>query len=225
MKAKCLLLVEDNPDDEALTPRALRGIANDVVVARAAAAALDYFFGGGDFADRNLEDLASVVILDLKLPKVDGLEVLRRIRADERTRLLPVVVLTSSDEQRDLAESYSRGANSYVRKPLTDFGRTCCQRGAQAAACLDAEHRRTTAGNFRRSGRGPRRSDPDSPNRHESVHQRLSGGGGGRRGLGGEPASDRRRRGIGPPSPESTPRAVRCAGSPRHRPRDRPRGR
>ena len=116
MKAKRILLVEDNPDDEVLTLRTLHGIANEIAVVRDGAAALDYFFGN----DRDPDNFPTVVILDLKLPKVDGLEVLRRIRADERTRRLRVVILTSSDEQQDLVESYSRGANSYVRKPV-DF--------------------------------------------------------------------------------------------------------
>jgi two-component system response regulator len=117
-----ILLVEDNPDDEALTLRALRknNIANEVVVARDGAEALDYLFGTGAFAGREAGDKPQVILLDLKLPKVDGLEVLRRIRADDRTKLLPVVVLTSSTEDRDLVESYKHGANSYVRKPV-DF--------------------------------------------------------------------------------------------------------
>ena len=119
---KIILLVEDNPDDEALTIRALKqhNIANDVVVARNGAEALDYLFGTGAYEGRDLDDLPAVVLLDLKLPKIDGLEVLRRLRSDERGKLLPVVVLTSSKEDVDLAESYGRGANSYIRKPV-DF--------------------------------------------------------------------------------------------------------
>jgi two-component system response regulator len=107
-----LLLVEDNPDDERLAVRALRrgNIANEIVIARNGEEALTMVF--------SLDPLPSVVLLDLKLPKVDGLEVLRQIRANERTRLLPVVVLTSSSEDRDIVESYSLGANSYVRKPV-----------------------------------------------------------------------------------------------------------
>jgi two-component system response regulator len=115
-----ILLVEDNPDDEALTLRAFskNNIRNPVVVARNGAEALDYLFASGDYAGREVADLPQVVLLDLKLPKVDGLEVLRQIRADERTELLPVVILTSSREEQDLVEGYRLGANSYVRKPV-----------------------------------------------------------------------------------------------------------
>jgi two-component system response regulator len=118
-----ILLVEDNRDDEMLTLRALKrnNIANEIVVARDGAEALDYLFAVGEYAGRDTGTMPQVVLLDLKLPKVDGLEVLRRIRADKRTRILPVVVLTSSDEERDIVESYSLGANSYIRKPV-DFG-------------------------------------------------------------------------------------------------------
>ena len=117
-----ILLVEDNPDDEALTLRALKknNIANEVVVVRDGAEALDYLFGTGAFAASPRAGNPQVVLLDLKLPKVDGFEVLSRIRANPATELLPVVILTSSKEERDLAESYGRGANSYVRKPV-DF--------------------------------------------------------------------------------------------------------
>jgi two-component system, response regulator len=123
MREKVILLVEDNPDDEALTLRALKknGIQNQVVVARDGAQALDYLFGTGEQKECGPGPSPQLVLLDLKLPRVDGLEVLRRIRADERTRLLPVVILTSSKEQRDLVEGYGRGANSYIRKPV-DFG-------------------------------------------------------------------------------------------------------
>ena len=119
---KVILLVEDNPDDEALTHRALKknNIGNEVVVARDGAEALDYLFGTGVYEGRDLSTMPQVVLLDLKLPKIDGLDVLRRLRADERTKILPVVVLTSSREQQDLVDSYGYGANSYIRKPV-DF--------------------------------------------------------------------------------------------------------
>lgn len=119
---KNILLVEDNPDDEALTLRALRkhNIVNDVDVARDGAEALDYMFCTGKWSDRDQRLAPQVVLLDLKLPKIDGLEVLRRIRADPRTRLQPVVILTSSNEERDRVEGYGLGANSYIRKPV-DF--------------------------------------------------------------------------------------------------------
>ena len=122
MKSKVILLVEDNPDDEALTLRALKrnNIMNEVIVARDGVEALDYLFGTGVCADRGVCAVPQVLLLDLKLPKIDGLEVLRRLRADERTRLTPVVVLTSSDEEQDIVDSYSLGANSYIRKPV-DF--------------------------------------------------------------------------------------------------------
>jgi two-component system response regulator len=115
-----ILLVEDNPDDEALTLRAFKknNIRNPVVVVRDGAEALDYLFASGNYAGRDAAELPQVVLLDLKLPKVDGLEVLRRIRADERTNVLPVVILTSSREEQDLVEGYRLGANSYVRKPV-----------------------------------------------------------------------------------------------------------
>ena len=120
MREKIILLVEDNPDDELLAIRALEknNIMNEVVVARDGAEALDYLFGAGAYAGRNMSVMPQIILLDLKLPKIDGLEVLRRLRNDERTKLLPVVVLTSSREERDLTESYSLGANSYIRKPV-----------------------------------------------------------------------------------------------------------
>jgi CheY-like chemotaxis protein len=123
MHDKPILLVEDNPDDQALTRRALKknNIMNEVVVAQDGVEALDYLFGTGAHAGRNTGLLPAIVLLDLKLPKVDGLEVLRKVRSDERTKVLPVVVLTSSKEEQDLVQSYSLGANSYIRKPV-DFG-------------------------------------------------------------------------------------------------------
>jgi two-component system response regulator len=122
MSDGAILLVEDNPDDQALTLRAFKkhNITNEVVIARDGSEALDYLFGTGRHAGRDPRLAPQLVLLDLKLPKVDGLEVLRQLRADERTRLLPVVVLTSSTEERDVVESYRLGANSYVRKPV-DF--------------------------------------------------------------------------------------------------------
>lgn len=122
MEDKLILLVEDNPDDEALTIRALRknNIGNHLIVAHDGEEALNLLFCTGAYASRDPRETPQVILLDLKLPKIDGLEVLRRIRADERTKLLPVVILTSSKEERDLASSYGNGANSYVRKPV-DF--------------------------------------------------------------------------------------------------------
>lgn len=116
---KPILLVEDNPDDEALTLRAFRknNIRNEIVVARDGVEALDYLFATGSHAGRE-DGQPQVVLLDLKLPRIDGLEVLRRIRADDRTRLIPVVILTSSKEEQDLIDGYSLGCNSYVRKPV-----------------------------------------------------------------------------------------------------------
>ena len=122
MTQRPILLVEDNPDDEALTLRAFRknNIMNEVVVVRDGVEALDFLFGTGSHAGRDARDLPQVVLLDLKLPKLDGMEVLRRIRTDERTSVLPVVILTSSKEERDVIEGYRQGCNSYVRKPV-DF--------------------------------------------------------------------------------------------------------
>jgi two-component system response regulator len=123
MKDKIILLIEDNPDDAALTLRALENnnIKNDVVVVHDGAEALDYLFATGSYAGRDLTIMPQLTLLDLKLPKVDGLEVLRRLRANEHTRLLPVVILTSSNEEQDRVNGYGLGANSYVRKPI-DFG-------------------------------------------------------------------------------------------------------
>jgi len=120
MKTKVILLVEDNPDDELLTLRALKkcGVKNEVVVAHDGVEALDYLFASGPHSGRDPAVMPQLILLDLKLPRVDGLEVLRRLRSDERTRRLPVVILTSSREQRDMLEGYGLGANSYVRKPV-----------------------------------------------------------------------------------------------------------
>lgn len=119
---KTILLVEDNPDDEALAIRALKRhhISNTIIIARDGVEALDYLFGTGVHAERDTSIKPTVVILDLKLPRLNGLEVLRRLRSDERTRLLPVVVLTTSSEEQDMLDSYSFGCNSYIRKPV-DF--------------------------------------------------------------------------------------------------------
>jgi len=124
MNDKTILLVEDNADDEKLTLRALKknNISNEVIVARNGVEALDYLFGTGAYAGSNSSVMPQVVLLDLKLPKLDGLEVLRRVRADNRTKLLPIVILTSSNEEMDRVNGYGLGANSYVRKPV-DFSR------------------------------------------------------------------------------------------------------
>ncbi|MCL4371032.1 MAG: response regulator [Chloroflexi bacterium] len=121
MNEKTILLIEDNPDDVDLTLRAFKksNILNEVVVARDGVEALDYLLGTGAYADRGVA-VPQVILLDLKLPRIDGLEVLRRMRANQRTRLLPVVVLTSSREEQDMVSSYRLGANSYIRKPV-DF--------------------------------------------------------------------------------------------------------
>jgi len=122
MTNETILLVEDNPDDVELTMRAFRknSIANNVVVAHDGIEALDYLFGRGAHINRNTADTPRLILLDLKMPKMDGLHVLEHLRADERTRLTPVVILTSSKEEQDLINSYKSGANSYVRKPV-DF--------------------------------------------------------------------------------------------------------
>ena len=122
MVKEVILLVEDNPDDVLLTKRAFKksNILNELVVARDGVEALDYLFGTGAYKDRDMSVMPVVILLDLNLPKIDGIEILRRLRADDRTKLIPVVVLTSSKEQKDLIESYSLGANSYIRKPV-DF--------------------------------------------------------------------------------------------------------
>jgi CheY-like chemotaxis protein len=119
---KTILLVEDNPDDEALAIRALKRnhISNEIVVAHDGVEALDYLFGTGVYTGRDITIKPTVVLLDLKLPRIDGIEVLRRLREDDRTKLLPVVVLTTSSEEQDMLDSYSLGCNSYIRKPV-DF--------------------------------------------------------------------------------------------------------
>jgi two-component system response regulator len=123
MAEKMILLVEDNPDDEELTTRALRkaNIANEIVVSRDGKEAVDFLFGQGAHEGRDLSRMPAVILLDLKLPKLSGLDVLRRLRSDPRTRLIPTVVLTSSSEDEDMLKSYEFGANSYVRKPV-EFG-------------------------------------------------------------------------------------------------------
>ena len=117
-----ILLVEDNPNDVELTLRALkkRNLANKVHVAKDGAEALEFIFGTGTYAERDINHIPKVILLDLKLPKADGLEVLRKVKSDERTKIIPVVVLTSSKEESDLVESYRLGANSYITKPV-DF--------------------------------------------------------------------------------------------------------
>jgi CheY-like chemotaxis protein len=117
---KVILLVEDNPDDEALAIRALKRhhVGNEIVIAHDGVEALDYLFGKGQYEGRDISNKPSVVLLDLKLPRVDGLEVLRQLREDPRTKFLPVVVLTTSTEEGDLINSYSLGCNSYIRKPV-----------------------------------------------------------------------------------------------------------
>lgn len=115
-----ILLVEDNPDDQKLTVRALKknNITNDIIITEDGVQALDYLFCTGQYAERDVCQRPALVLLDLKLPKIDGLEVLRRLRADERTKMVPVVILTSSKEERDLIKGYELGANSYVQKPV-----------------------------------------------------------------------------------------------------------
>lgn len=120
MSDRTILMVEDNADDEEFTLRALRraNVSNEIVVTRDGREALDYLFGEGAYAGRELKTMPTVILLDLKLPKISGLEVLRRVRAEPATRLIPVVVLTSSSEDEDMVNSYHSGANSYVRKPV-----------------------------------------------------------------------------------------------------------
>jgi len=141
MTPRMILLVEDNHQDEMLTLRALKKInlANRVDVVRDGQQALDYLFREGDFADREGSDLPTVVLLDINLPRVSGLDVLERVRADPRTRLLPVVLLTSSDEERDRLRGYNKGANSFVRKPLdfSEFAETVSRLGIYWLAVND----------------------------------------------------------------------------------------
>ncbi|MBI5889908.1 MAG: response regulator [Nitrosomonadales bacterium] len=133
MKNRTILLVEDNPQDEILTMRALKKInlVNEVDVARDGQQALDYLFGEGEFAARDASEMPAVVLLDIGLPRLSGLEVLERLRAEERTRLLPVVILTSSDDERDRLKSYENGCNSFVRKPVefAEFAETVARLG------------------------------------------------------------------------------------------------
>jgi DNA-binding response OmpR family regulator len=133
MKHKSILLVEDNPQDEMLTMRSLKkvNLANVVDVVRDGQQALDYLFAVGEYAHRAGEELPAVVLLDIGLPRLSGLDVLRRLRADEHTRLMPVVILTSSDEEKDRINSYENGANSFVTKPLdfTEFAETVARLG------------------------------------------------------------------------------------------------
>ena len=131
--ARVILLVEDNPDDELLALRAFRkqNVPSTVVVVHDGQEAVDYLFAQGDYTGRDIREVPALILLDLKLPKIDGLEVLRRLRSDAATRLLPVVVLTSSDEDSDILESYHLHANSFIRKPVdfTQFQRSVRQLG------------------------------------------------------------------------------------------------
>lgn len=133
MKEKTILLVEDNPDDEELTTRALRkaNIVNDIVVARDGREALDFLFCEGEYTDRDASMMPAIILLDLKLPKLSGLDVLKRMRSEASTKLIPVVVLTSSSEDEDMLNSYESGANSYVRKPVafSEFADVVAQLG------------------------------------------------------------------------------------------------
>ena len=142
MRKKNILLVEDNPQDELLILRTLRKfhLANAIDVVRDGQQALDYLFATGEFASRSPGDLPTIVLLDISLPRLSGLEVLERLRSERRTRLLPVVVLTSSDEERDRVRSYENGANSFVRKPLdfVEFAETVSRLGIYWLATNEA---------------------------------------------------------------------------------------
>ena len=133
MADKTILIVEDNPDDEEFTMRALRRakVTNEIVVTRDGSEAVDYLYGGGEYAGRDLSSMPAVVLLDLKLPKLSGIDVLRRMRAEESTKYVPVVILTSSSEEEDMLRSYASGANSYVRKPVefADFAHAVASLG------------------------------------------------------------------------------------------------
>lgn len=130
---KIILLVEDNPDDQILTLRALQKskISTEMVVVNDGAEALDYLFGTGNYTNRDRSEMPQLILLDLKLPKIEGLEVLKQLRANEQTHLLPVVILTTSAEEQDRMQSYSQGANSYIRKPVdfAEFTQTVQQLG------------------------------------------------------------------------------------------------
>ncbi len=145
MTAKTILLVEDNSQDEMLTLRALRQakVANRIDVVRDGQQAVDYLFRQGEFADRESPDLPTVVLLDINLPRLSGLDVLERLRADPRTALLPVVMLTSSDDEQDRLKSYRNGANSFVRKPVdfTEFAETVACLGVYWMATNEPPHR------------------------------------------------------------------------------------
>jgi CheY-like chemotaxis protein len=145
MNERVILLVEDNAQDEMLALRALRkaNVANRIDVVRDGQQAVDYLFQRGEFASRPGPDLPTVVLLDIGLPRLTGLEVLARVRADERTKLLPVVMLTSSDEDTDRMSSYVNGANSFVRKPLAfaEFAETVASRGGYRLATNEPLHR------------------------------------------------------------------------------------
>lgn len=147
MNRKIILLVEDNPQDEMLILRALKksNLANQVDVVRDGQQALDYLFAAGDFADRAASPLPTVMLLDIGLPRLSGLEVLARLRTDPRTELLPVVILTSSDEERDRLKSYESGANSFVRKPLdfAEFAETVARLGIYWLATNEAPPERS----------------------------------------------------------------------------------